>query len=139
MKSTKPNICALILAGGLASRMGYQDKGLLPIQGHSFVEHLAKQLENQVNQIIISSNTNQLAYQKLGFQCINDSPFPSEGPLCAIAAGLEKISCDYLLIIPCDSPNISETLVEQLFSAMQATKADIASLKRKDKIEPLFS
>jgi len=139
MNSKNLKICALILAGGLSSRMSYQDKGLLKVKGVSFVERIAKQLQNQVSDIYVSSNNNQDAYQALGFKCINDYPFPSEGPLCAIAAGLTKIPCDYLLIVPCDSPYISKNICKELLWGIKDSNAKIACLTQEEKIEPLFS
>jgi len=139
MPNELPNICALILAGGLGSRMNYQDKGLLPISDLSFVEHIAQKLEPQVTSIYVSTNKNFKAYQALGFNCIDDFPFPSEGPLCAIASGLEKIKCEYLMIVPCDCPNIPNDLVKKLYEQIRKENASIASISLNGKIEPLFS
>jgi len=155
-----PNIAisALILSGGQGRRMGYKDKGKLPIKGIALIEIVIAQLQKQIfNQndeqnrgakveyladnsleIIISTNQKE-NYQHLTYPCIDDSPFPSEGPLCAIASGLKKITCDYLLIVPCDCPNIPENLLLMLFSALQNTDKRIASIETKRGLEPLFS
>jgi len=136
-------IAALILAGGQSSRMNYQDKALMTFKNKFLISHVIEALETQIeiplDDIYISCNANKDAYQTLGFPLIDDRPFPSEGPLCAIAAGLTKIDCDYLLIAPCDCPFTPHDYLNKLFKAISNSSYNIACISSEGKMQPLFS
>ena len=128
---------ALILAGGQSSRMNYQDKGLLSFKNKLLIKHVIENLETQVDDIFISCNHNKEAYQPFGYPLIDDTPFPSEGPLCAIAAGLTKIDCDFLAVAPCDTPLLPNDYVQLLFTALNAGNHSIACISTENKTQPL--
>ena len=76
----------VILAGGQGSRMGGQDKGLLPLQGKPLYQHVLQRLQPQVNIVLISANRNIDRYQASGCQVIRDSLPDYPGPL----AGMQR-------------------------------------------------
>ncbi len=118
--------------------MDYLDKGLVKLEGKTLISHVIERLQNQVENIYISCNRNEDEYQKLGFPLLNDSPFPSEGPLCAIAAGLSKIPCKRLLIVPCDTPLLPENLVDLLNQGLDSGAYKVACIRNHEHIQPLF-
>jgi molybdopterin-guanine dinucleotide biosynthesis protein A len=118
--------------------MGNKDKGTLTAAGHSLIERVIERVRPQVDEIYISCR-NRESYQKLDCKLIGDEPFPSEGPLCGIAAGLKQISCDKLLIVPCDAPEVPANLVNLLEEAMNKKQKPLACIKTGDRIQPLFS
>ncbi|HAB38095.1 MAG TPA: molybdenum cofactor guanylyltransferase MobA, partial [Rhodobacteraceae bacterium] len=46
----------VILAGGLASRMGGGDKGLLQLGNKTLLEHVVERLAPQVTNIVLNAN-----------------------------------------------------------------------------------
>ena len=49
-------IAAVVLAGGMARRMGGRDKALVPYRGMPLIEHVLNRLRPQVGNIVISAN-----------------------------------------------------------------------------------
>ncbi len=56
----------IILAGGQASRMGGNDKGLIELAGQPFIQHVIDTLAPQTSHISINANRNQDIYRQYG-------------------------------------------------------------------------
>lgn len=56
----------VILAGGQASRMGGNDKGLVELTGKAMIEHVIDTLSPQTSSITINANRNQERYSQYG-------------------------------------------------------------------------
>ena len=65
-------ISGVILAGGRATRMGGEDKGLVSIGGIALYQHVLARLRPQVASVAISANRNQARYQASGLPVIGD-------------------------------------------------------------------
>ena len=77
----RPNITGVILAGGRSSRMGGNDKGLIPLNGKPLYQHVIDRLRPQVEDLLINANRNQAFYQESGIPVINDIITGFVGPL----------------------------------------------------------
>ena len=113
------NISVVILAGGRGSRMQGQDKGLIKWKNRPLIEHVLKNLPENVGEIIISANRNEKNYKKLGHKVINDKINNFQGPLAGILSAMEQCKHDFLLCLPCDSPRPPEALTERLMQCLQ--------------------
>ncbi|MCW8335824.1 molybdenum cofactor guanylyltransferase MobA [Vibrio paucivorans] len=108
----------VILAGGQASRMGGQDKGLIELDGKPLIEHVLDRLSPQASSITINANRNQQRYKQ--FAPVISDTFPDyPGPLGGIHAGLLNSETDWVGFVPCDSPQINTDLVERFCSQVQ--------------------
>ncbi|MDO7906483.1 molybdenum cofactor guanylyltransferase [Paenibacillus sp. JX-17] len=97
-------ITGAILAGGKSSRMG-KDKGLLPLEGGTVIDHLLQQMEPAVKERLISTNEPQ-AYAFTGMPLITDNT-PGLGPLSGIQAILQHCAAAddcWCLVTACDMP-----------------------------------
>ena len=65
-------ISGVILAGGRATRMGGEDKGLVSIGGIALYQYVLARLRPQVASVAISANRNQARYQTSGLPVIGD-------------------------------------------------------------------
>lgn len=119
----KRDVTAVILAGGKASRMQGQDKGLLLLQNTPLYQHVIARLHHQVDQIVISANRNQHFYQQAGFPVISDQLPDHQGPLSGMLTAMNTISTDWALFVPCDTPFIPVDLVEKLRAALDENDA----------------
>jgi molybdopterin-guanine dinucleotide biosynthesis protein A len=122
MKTHFPDVDALILCGGAGQRMGGQDKGLLPWQGHSAAEGLRDFARSQgVAQVWLSANRHLPQYQRMGFSgVLPDLRPPYLGPLAGIEAGLIASTAPWLLVLPCDSLDLPLHLLPALYQTAQA-------------------
>ncbi|CAH6781155.1 molybdenum cofactor guanylyltransferase [Vibrio chagasii] len=108
----------VILAGGQASRMGGKDKGLVELNGSPLIQYVIDKLSQQDVSITINANRNLDSYQ--AFAPVVSDSFPDyPGPLGGIHAGLKNATTDWVGFVPCDSPQISDDLVERFCAAVK--------------------
>ncbi len=129
---------ALILAGGLATRMNGVDKGLMPLQHKPLIQHVIDRLKTQVDEIIINANRAITKYQALGYTVLQDYHHDFIGPLAGFSLGLGHAQYDYLLIVPCDSPLLPPNLAERLLAAIIEHDAEIAVAMSTGVTHPVF-
>lgn len=106
------DITGIILAGGQSSRMR-TDKGLLKLKGVTFIEKIASTLKPFVNEIILVSDHKE--HDVFGLKRIEDL-YKNAGPLSGILSGLKASQTENNIILSCDIPFVSETLLTQLLN-----------------------
>ncbi|WHS62074.1 molybdenum cofactor guanylyltransferase MobA [Pseudomonas sp. G2-4] len=109
-----PSCSILLLAGGRGQRMGGQDKGLLEWQGEPLIAHLHRQTRALSDDLIISCNRNPERYELYADQLVHDEEGDFPGPLAGIRAGLKVARHPYLLVLPCDVPQIDSHLLDSM-------------------------
>ena len=117
----------IVLCGGQSRRMG-QDKGSMIIQDKPMIKHVLSTLNNQINEVVIVLNDkdridryskfiNPYDYDyKLTFV---EDKIKNKGPLPGIMTGLEQISSNYALILPCDSPYVTKNYIKAIFEEIE--------------------
>lgn len=109
-----PSCSILLLAGGRGQRMGGQDKGLVEWQGEPLIAHLHRQTRAMSDDLIISCNRNLERYALYADQLVHDDEGDFPGPLAGIRAGLKVARHAYLLVLPCDVPQIDSSLLHNM-------------------------
>lgn len=127
----KQRITGYILAGGRSSRMG-QDKGLMLINGIPWVEHIAKQLKQVVDTVVLVTNNSM--YNDLGYQVISDR-IKGLGPVGAIYTVLKHSVTTQNIIMSCDTPFVTEKLLRLLLSESKNQLITIPS--NQNRVHPL--
>ncbi|UXI02668.1 molybdenum cofactor guanylyltransferase MobA [Photobacterium sp. TY1-4] len=117
-KPTPENMHWVILAGGQASRMGGNDKGLVPLDGRAMIEHVLETLQAQTRAISINANRNQDRYQAYG-PVFGDHIQNYPGPLGGMHAALHHLQTEWIGFVPCDCPNLPGDLVARMAAACQ--------------------
>lgn len=110
---------ALILAGGLGSRLGYREKALIDINGRPLIQLIIEMLENVVDSIIISVRDRaqgELLASSLShvYRFAYDEE-RNMGPMSGILSGLLSCEDEYCFIAACDMPFINNDVVRLLF------------------------
>ena len=129
---TTASVCAVILAGGRATRMGGVDKGLQIFRGQTLVasalERLRAQNAGAPAQIAINANRNLAQYAGLGVPVWSDSVPDYAGPLAGFLAAMRQCQGrhDYVLTVPCDSPLFPLDLLQRLAADLASKEADLA-------------
>lgn len=126
----REDVCALILAGGKATRLGGVDKRQLVIDGRTIFARQIEALAPRVAEILVSARADVA-----GYRTVHDS-VADIGPLAGIAAGLAAATTPWLLVIAGDMPNIDGTLVELLLAHGDA-ESDAVGIRIGDRAEPL--
>ncbi|HQT65156.1 MAG: molybdenum cofactor guanylyltransferase [Acidocella sp. 20-57-95] len=112
-------IAALILAGGLGTRLAGADKAFVMLNGQPLISHLLTRLTPQVPNIAISANGDATRFDGFGLPVLPDL-LAGKGPLAGVAAGLTwamDIGATALLTVPVDTPFIPDNLAARLTPA----------------------
>ncbi len=106
---------AIILAGGLSSRMG-TNKAFLDVGGVTNIERIRNTLQIEFRDLLLVTNHME-EYQFLNLPMVCDQ-YPGKGPLAGIHAGLSVSTQPVNFIVACDMPfisvNLARFLVEQI-------------------------
>ncbi|MDA3809251.1 MAG: molybdenum cofactor guanylyltransferase [Spirochaetaceae bacterium] len=125
---------AAVLAGGLSSRMNFNDKSQLSYNGRTFIEHIISQLDFFNNVMIISPKGNDY------FRRINAEIFPDIvkgiGPLGGIHSALINSDSEHVFVTTCDMPLIKKENIKQICSYVEF---DIVIPVLNGKYEMLFA
>lgn len=132
---------ALILAGGLGSRLGYREKALIDINGGPLIACVLKNVEKAVDNILISvrdaAQGALLEPYLPGYRFVYDS-HKNIGPLDGILSGLEACEDECCFVAACDMPFINEKVVKMLFGKSKHYEACVP--RREDGfLEPLHA
>lgn len=133
------SITGVILAGGLARRMGGKNKAFLKILDKALIQYILKNLEVSLDEILINANQNHKKFESLGFPVISDHIDGFAGPLAGMAAGLQTAKTSHILVVPCDSPFITDDLVSRFVTAHTQTNADICVAHDGQRLQPVFA
>ncbi|SHF35879.1 molybdenum cofactor guanylyltransferase [Ruegeria intermedia] len=112
----------VILAGGLATRMGGGDKGLLQLGGQSLLAHVIDRLAPQVGGLALNANGDPARFADLGLPVLPDSIAGYAGPLAGVLAGLDWAAgqgADCIVTAAADTPFFPRDLVDRLTRAAQ--------------------
>jgi molybdenum cofactor guanylyltransferase len=123
-------ILGVILAGGLASRMGGGDKGLRMVGGQSILDRVARRIAPQVERLIINANGDPERFIDFELPVIADDLPDRPGPLAGILAAMdyaaEGTRCDLVLSVAADCPFLPADLAARLALAKDRAGARVA-------------
>jgi molybdopterin-guanine dinucleotide biosynthesis protein A len=132
----------LVLAGGLARRMGGGDKARIRIGGKTILERVLARLAPQCSAIIINANGDPARFADTGLPVVADSVPDFAGPLAGILAGLDWAAAHTpdiadVVSVPGDCPFLPGDLVARLSAARQAAGAPLACARSGDWRHPV--
>jgi len=121
----------LVLAGGLARRMGGGDKALIQIGGATILERVLDRLRPQCGRIILNANGSLSRFSFMNLPVVPDSVPDFAGPLAGILAGLDWAAANvpdtaYLVSVPGDCPFLPRDLVSRLHAARASGSTPLA-------------
>jgi molybdenum cofactor guanylyltransferase len=134
--------CGLVLAGGLARRMGGGDKAMIRIGRETILERALGRLAPQCAGIIINANGDPARFARFGLPVVADDVAGFAGPLAGILAGLDWLAANapavaWLASVPGDCPFLPRDLVTRLHQARVAAGVPLACAKSGDWRHPV--
>ena len=132
---------AVVLAGGLARRMGGGDKPLRAVAGRPLLDHLLARLRPQVAQVVLNANGDPARFAAYGLPVIADTLPDHPGPLAGILAALDHAAAEHpdlpwVLSVTGDSPFIPPDLAEGLHAARAAAGLPLACARSDGQTHP---
>ncbi|MCG6904144.1 MAG: molybdenum cofactor guanylyltransferase MobA [Rhodobacter sp.] len=119
----------IILAGGLARRMGGGDKSLLPLGKDTVLSHVIGRLRPQVTEIALNANGDPARFDRYELPVLPDSEPGFPGPLAGVLAGLDWAAArgaEHIVTVAADTPFFPENLVKKLLQAAETQGKPIA-------------
>lgn len=124
----------IVLAGGKSERMG-RDKAFMLLEGKMLICRVLEVLARICDELIISTN-NARSYADLPVRVIPDI-FDSRGALGGIHAGLKAMRNERALVVACDMPALSLSLLR--FMVAMASDCDVVVPRIDGEFEPLHA
>ncbi len=137
-----PPTLGLVLAGGLARRMGGGDKILLTIGGKTILDRVLERLRPQCAGLILNANGDPVRFAATKLTVVPDSVPDFAGPLAGILAGLDWAAAhvpdiSYVVSVPGDCPFLPRDLVARLHAARVAEDKPLACARSGDWRHPV--
>jgi molybdopterin-guanine dinucleotide biosynthesis protein A len=132
----------LVLAGGLARRMGGGDKAMIRIGGKTILERVLERLRPACANIVLNANGDPARFARFGLPVIADSIPDFAGPLAGILAGLDWAATHApgvsdVMSTPGDCPFLPWNMAERLHQARQVAKLPLACARSGDWRHPV--
>jgi molybdenum cofactor guanylyltransferase len=132
----------IVLAGGLARRMGGGDKPLRELGGHTILARVIARLEPQCEALLLSANGDPLRFSSFRLPVLADGVGYCPGPLAGILAGLDwaaahRPNAEWILSAPGDCPFLPRDLVARLRRAVSVQGVDLAIAASQGRSHPV--
>jgi molybdenum cofactor guanylyltransferase len=129
--SKYPPTLGLVLAGGLARRMGGGDKALLKIGAATILERVLERLTPQCARLILNANGDPARFAFTHLPVVADEVPDFAGPLAGVLAGLDWAAArapgiQWIASVPGDCPFLPRDLVARLHAAREQAGLPLA-------------
>ena len=140
--TSEPAVYGLILAGGLARRMGGGDKALIRIGDGTILERAIATLAPQCAGLLLNANGELARFGRFGLPVAPDAVANFAGPLAGILAGLDWVAANapsiaWVASAPGDCPFLPTNLVAKLDAARTASGLPLACARSGGRTHPV--
>lgn len=131
MTNKLPQILGVVLAGGLARRMGGGDKPMREIGGRTILDHVIERLSPQCDELVLNANGDPARFASFGLCVLADTVANYPGPLAGVLAALDWAAENrpqtlWVVSVAGDCPFLPDDLVERFHRAQQGESAELA-------------
>jgi molybdopterin-guanine dinucleotide biosynthesis protein A len=135
-------IPGVLLAGGLARRMGGGDKPMRTIAGRTILERVIARLAPQCDGLILNANGDPARFAAFALPVVADTVADFPGPLAGILAALDWMATHrpevkWVLSAAADCPFLPRDLVARLEESRTAQNAELAVAASGGQIHPV--
>lgn len=137
-------IVGVLLAGGLARRMGGGDKCLQQLGGKSLLAHSIQNAQTQVSPLIINAAGDPSRFDDFGLPVVADVIDGFAGPLAGVLTGMQWAKentpeAKWIVTFPTDAPFFPADLVARLLAVVADQNAEISCARSGDRTHPVFA
>ncbi len=140
----RKHIAGVLLAGGLARRMGGGDKCLRPLAGRPILGHVLERVRPQVGPLLLNAHGDASRFADFDLPVAQDVVDGHAGPLAGILTGMEWAAehapeCAWLASFATDAPFLPGDLVARLLRAVEEEGAEMARAASNGRAHPVFA
>lgn len=136
-------VAGVILAGGLSSRMGGGDKGLLSLGDQSILDRVTARFAPQVGSLALNANGDPTRFSAFQHSILADAVTGFPGPLAGVLTGLEwadaTTKAPIIATVAADTPFLPQNLVAKLLAAIDGRDETIAVARSSGRLHPTFA
>jgi molybdenum cofactor guanylyltransferase len=141
--SGAPPTPGVLLAGGLARRMGGGDKPMRRIGGRTILDRVIARLKPQCDGLVLNANGDPARFAAFGLPVIPDTVADFPGPLAGVLAALDWAAANrpdvaWILSAAADCPFLPRDLVARLHQARSGQDAQLAVAASAGQIHPVI-
>ena len=131
MTSERTATVGVVLAGGLARRMGGGDKPMRKVGGRTILDHVIQRLAPQCDGLVLNANGDPARFASFGLPVIADTVENYPGPLAGVLAALDwtaenRPDAAWVVSAAGDCPFLPRDLVQRFHRARIAEGAELA-------------
>lgn len=143
MPTDKTTTIGVVLAGGLARRMGGGDKPMRRIGGRTILDHVIERLKPQCEGLLLNANGDPARFARFTLPVIPDTVEDYPGPLAGVLAGLDwtaanRPDAEWVVSVAGDCPFLPRDLVARLHEAQVAQHAQLAVASSGGRTHPVI-
>ena len=143
MPSDKIATLGVVLAGGLARRMGGGDKPMRRIGGDTILDHVVRRLAPQCDALVLNANGDPARFAGFDLPVVADTLEDYPGPLAGVLAGLDWAAANrpdlqWVVSVAGDCPFLPGDLVDRLQRERMAQDAELAVASSGDRTHPVI-
>jgi molybdopterin-guanine dinucleotide biosynthesis protein A len=136
-------IAGVLLAGGLARRMGGGDKSLRTLGGKPILAHVIERARPQVAALAINANGDPARFAPYGLPVVADSIADFAGPLAGVLAGFDWAAgavpgATHIASFATDAPFLPRDLVTGLKESLREGAYELACAASDGRAHPVF-
>ncbi len=138
-----PPVAGVLLAGGLARRMGGGDKGLMELGGETILARVIARARPQVGALALNANGDPARFAAYDLPVVADVIGGFAGPLAGVLTGMiwareHAPGCAWVASFATDAPFLPSDLVARLLQAVERQRADMACAASGGRPHPVF-
>jgi molybdenum cofactor guanylyltransferase len=139
---TTPLTLGVILAGGLARRMGGGDKPFRMLGSRTLLDHVIERLRPQCSELILNANGDAARFFETGLAVVPDGVPDFAGPLAGILAALDWVAIhrpnvEWAVSAAADSPFLPHDFVSGLHAARMLAGTPLACARTGGRTHPV--
>ena len=143
MTDDRPPTLGVLLAGGLARRMGGGDKPMKTIGGRTILERVIARLAGQCDGLILNANGDPSRFASFALPVVSDTVEGFAGPLAGVLTALDwaaahRPGVEWVLSAATDCPFLPRDLVVRLQHARAEAGAQLAVAASGDQTHPVI-
>jgi molybdenum cofactor guanylyltransferase len=136
-------VVGVLLAGGLARRMGGGDKCLRSLGDRPILAHVIARARPQVAALVLNANGDPARFAVFGLPVAADVVEGFAGPLAGVLTGMDwarahRPDCPWIATTATDTPFFPTDLVARLLAAVECCGADLACAASGGRSHPVF-
>ena len=143
MQIKSSEIVGVILAGGMARRMGGGDKSMLQLGGRRILDYVIESAQNQLDTVIINANGDPDRFAEFNLPVQADIVPGFAGPLAGVVSAMAWVTqnqpnATHIITLAADTPFFPADYVTRMLELMQLKDQRLACASYQGRTQPVF-